>query len=376
MKGPRVLIYCPDRHLHWSGATPDQQGVGGGVTSRIRLAHAFAELGCDVTLQGPCEPAVYRGVKYIPAESTPPLEVDVLVAHTSGGALDISSAASLQVKTKLRFLLLSGIRQPAGAELLQWDTLYAPSNFIANVIRTTWPIGSLPVWVTPRGVLRRRRWLPRKRHPRRIIYTSHPSKGLDAAISLLGRLRSADPRFELVVCGGNGLWGQPEEARSPVSGVRYLGVIGQNRLWDEYLAAGFAWHLQPGPDAFGLSLVEAMAAGDIVLASPNGSYPELVRDGESGYLIPGHPSSPETQEAAADAILRTVEDRDLARRLRSGARHFPLDWTTVASAYLEHWKWVEQGRPERDPSDRCACGGRAFQFPDGLHCTACSRYWR
>jgi glycosyltransferase involved in cell wall biosynthesis len=119
-----------------------------------------------------------------------------------------------------------------------------------------------------------------------------------------------------------------------------------------------------------------MAAGDIVLASPQGSYPELVRDGESGYLIPGHPSSPETQDAAAGAILRTVSDRSLARTLSTNARTFPLDWTTVARAYLGHWKWIDEGRPERVAAEQCHCGGRAIRLADGLHCPSCSRYWR
>jgi glycosyltransferase involved in cell wall biosynthesis len=317
---------------------------------------------------------VHQGVTYIPVESAPPREVDVLVVHSSGGALDISEAASLPVRAQVRVLLLSGVRQPAGAELTPWDTLYAPSNFIANVIRSGWTIGSLPLWVTPHGVLRRRRWLPRKRNRRRLIYTSHPSKGLEPSIALVGMLRAADPRFELVACGGNGLWGQADEPRSNGAGVRYLGLIGQDRLWDEYRAAGFALHLQPGADAFGISLVEAMAAGAIVVASPNGSFPELVRDGETGYLISGHPSEPVTLRAAADAILRTVADRSLARRIQTNARRFPLDWSTVARAFLEHWEWLRQGRPERPTAGRCECGGAQLRFADGLHCPACSRY--
>jgi glycosyltransferase involved in cell wall biosynthesis len=38
-------------------------------------------------------------------------------------------------------------------------------------------------------------------------------------------------------------------------------------------------------EPFGLAVAEAMAAGTPVLAYPRGSMPELVKHGESGYLV-------------------------------------------------------------------------------------------
>lgn len=55
-------------------------------------------------------------------------------------------------------------------------------------------------------------------------------------------------------------------------------------------------------DTFGYAVLEAMAAGIAVVASPTAAVPEIVVDGETGLLVPPNPS------AFAEAILRLVDD--------------------------------------------------------------------
>jgi glycosyltransferase involved in cell wall biosynthesis len=63
-----------------------------------------------------------------------------------------------------------------------------------------------------------------------------------------------------------------------------------------------------------LVLLEAMAAGVPVVATPVGGVPELVRDGETGLLVP-----PGDAEALAAAIQRLLDEPDTARRLAANA---------------------------------------------------------
>jgi glycosyltransferase involved in cell wall biosynthesis len=63
-------------------------------------------------------------------------------------------------------------------------------------------------------------------------------------------------------------------------------------------------------EAFGVSIVEAMAAGLPIVSGANGSLPELVDDGEQGLLFP-----PGDIEAQATAFLKLANDSALRERL-------------------------------------------------------------
>ena len=56
------------------------------------------------------------------------------------------------------------------------------------------------------------------------------------------------------------------------------------------------------PEPFGLVMVEAMACGTPVIAFPEGSAPEVVRDGETGFLV-------EDEDGMAAAVGPAGRDR-------------------------------------------------------------------
>ena len=61
-------------------------------------------------------------------------------------------------------------------------------------------------------------------------------------------------------------------------------------------------------EGMGRVLVEAMAAGKPVVASRVGGIPDLVQDGQTGYLVP-----PADSKALADAILKLLKEPDRAK---------------------------------------------------------------
>jgi glycosyltransferase involved in cell wall biosynthesis len=68
-----------------------------------------------------------------------------------------------------------------------------------------------------------------------------------------------------------------------------------------------------------MALMEALAAEIPVVATAISGIPELVRDGETGLLVPERDAA-----ALAEALLRLYTDRDLGRRLASAGRQLVL----------------------------------------------------
>ena len=68
-------------------------------------------------------------------------------------------------------------------------------------------------------------------------------------------------------------------------------------------------------EGFGLSLVEAMAAGKPVVATRVGAVPDIVRHGQDGWLV-----EPEDVVSMADGIAHLLRDPSAARRMGQTAR--------------------------------------------------------
>ena len=67
--------------------------------------------------------------------------------------------------------------------------------------------------------------------------------------------------------------------------ICYLGSVGPDRR-DELLGGAYALlHLINFDEPFGLSLIEAMACGTTVIARARGAVPEIIRHGETGFLV-------------------------------------------------------------------------------------------
>jgi glycosyltransferase involved in cell wall biosynthesis len=85
-------------------------------------------------------------------------------------------------------------------------------------------------------------------------------------------------------------------------------------------------------ELLGLSLLEAMASGTPVIASAVGGVPEIVRDGETGFLV-----QPGDVQALHERMNQLLSDAKLASRLGDNAREHVLaqfTWEKVAGRCL------------------------------------------
>ncbi|WP_114854833.1 glycogen synthase [Brachybacterium sp. YJGR34] len=105
-------------------------------------------------------------------------------------------------------------------------------------------------------------------------------------------------------------------------------------------------------EPLGIVNLEAMACGTPVVASATGGIPEVVVDGETGYLVPleqvddgtGTPVDPDRfVEDLRAALVRMVSDPSRARTMgeasrRRAAEHF--SWSSIAQRTLEVYETV------------------------------------
>jgi glycosyltransferase involved in cell wall biosynthesis len=107
------------------------------------------------------------------------------------------------------------------------------------------------------------------------------------------------------------------EAAAATAQVELLGERGDV---PEQLAASDVFVLSSRSEGMPMSILEAMAAGLPVVASAVGGIPEIVRDGETGLLVP-----PGDADALAAALGRLLDDDGLRRRLGAAGRERALD---------------------------------------------------
>jgi glycosyltransferase involved in cell wall biosynthesis len=67
--------------------------------------------------------------------------------------------------------------------------------------------------------------------------------------------------------------------------VDYIGSVGPDRRADVLGGALALMHLINFDEPFGLSVIESMACGTPVIAFGRGSMPEIIRHGETGYMV-------------------------------------------------------------------------------------------
>jgi glycosyltransferase involved in cell wall biosynthesis len=151
-----------------------------------------------------------------------------------------------------------------------------------------------------------------------------PIKGIDVCIRAMARLRDLGATLRIAGTGSNRYRRSLEQLaeRLDVQGsVEFLGAVHPDDMPEQYRRATI-FALASRYEAFGISVVEAMAAGLPIVASAVGGMRGLLAGG--GLLIP-----PEDDVQLAAAVRRLcrdpVEQRELVAVAQRRARDFSLD---------------------------------------------------
>jgi len=170
-------------------------------------------------------------------------------------------------------------------------------------------------------------------------------KGLSFAIRGL----QYAPSVLLLIIGGNDdiIVEANSEAQQVGVGDRVL-FLGPRQSLRAFLAASDFFVLPSAYEANALVMLEALASGLPAIGTPVGFAPEIIVDGENGFLV-------DRDERAVGermeqlAILDDAELAEWSRRARASAEQF--SWRRVAERYLALVDEVRAEREAEPPSD-------------------------
>jgi glycosyltransferase involved in cell wall biosynthesis len=158
----------------------------------------------------------------------------------------------------------------------------------------------------------------RKEGPVRLLFLGRlvKSKGINVLLDALGSETCRDKNWELTIAGDGDMetYRAQVEALGLAGRIRFTGWLDHADCQRELLTADVL--VQPSMfEGLPMSVLEAMASGLPIIATPVGSVSDAIQDQVTGILVP-----PGDCHALAQALTRVIEDPALRRRLGLGAR--------------------------------------------------------
>lgn len=188
-----------------------------------------------------------------------------------------------------------------------------------------------------------------------VLFAGHftPEKGLHVLVEAVARARALTERpVALLVVGSSRLWQSAGAApavsayeRELVAGadpalVTFAGALPQREMPAAYAAADLVVCPSIWPEPYPGVILEAMASAKPVVGSRVGGIPELVRDGETGLLVPADDAG-----ALAAAIAACAADPTRRAALGAAGRRRAREQTWDRVAGVVHAIYADDRAP-------------------------------
>lgn len=162
-------------------------------------------------------------------------------------------------------------------------------------------------------------------------------KGIPYLLRAYKELKVRQPSARLVIVGEGGLKAEYVELAHALAleDVLFEGYVKPELLSAYYQRADVFCSPSTVNESFGITLLEAMAAGAPAVATSINGTNTLGEDGVTGLIVP-----PKDANVLATAIERLIEDRLLAKQLADAAqeRATRFDWEQIARQLLEYYE--------------------------------------
>ncbi len=222
------------------------------------------------------------------------------------------------------------------------DAVLVPSRYSASVAAEVYGVPASRIGVVPEAIeltAWRTRLAAAPRRPRAgptvlAVGRTYARKRLPDLLHAAARLKPAVPGLRVRVVGKGPEWEALVRLHAELAlgdTVALLGDVTWNQLAEEYVNAD-CFCLPPVHEGFGVVFLDALAAGLPVVACRAAAVPEVVRDGETGVLVP-----PRDPPALADALAGLLRSPERARALGEAARSRVSDYGVerVAQRFLD-----------------------------------------
>lgn len=332
--------------------TLDEKPLGGTETGVIRLAAALDQLGHDVTVFTTHEAPPPSKPRYLPLKDLKTSgEFDVFIGMRDW----IPLVQEIKAKRKMLWVTDSydvfhtfGIGDKRVAKRI--DTLLTVSRWQAQTLAAYSDFPLQKAFVIGNGIEIDLFKGSEVRHPKRLIYSSTPHRGLIHIPLLFTELKKRHNDLEIHIFSGYQVYGAPSSMGAyeqlkiqleAMPDVHFRGNITQKELAREFMKSSILFYPCNYEETFCITALEAQAAGCVVVTSKHSALPETV--GDAGLLIPGKPGSPEYNSAFIDATDELLKKPELLKQLseRGIARAKTRSWMDVAKHFDQYLKSQE-----------------------------------
>ena len=198
-----------------------------------------------------------------------------------------------------------------------FDVVVALSQGMKTKLETA---GIKPVEVVYNGVPVKEERSPLSQIPT-VVYAGRlvPEKGVDILLQAFAKAKDKIPQSKLIIAG-DGVEKDRLQTLSQDLGIAdaviWLGYLPQSEMEQHFAGAWVQAVPSQWAEPFGNVTTEAMMRGTAVIASAVGAQPEIVLDGETGYLV----SPPGNIDFWATNLIFLLSDLQLATRMGSAGR--------------------------------------------------------
>lgn len=162
-----------------------------------------------------------------------------------------------------------------------------------------------------------------------------PRNGLEYLIEAFAKIRSIRSNCRLIIGGGGPLMNHyrslvPRESRAD---VHFVGEILGSR--PNFYATADIFCFPTTRASFGITLLEAMAAGKPVVAFTLPAFRQIIKDGDEGLLC----GAPDTNNLA-DALMGLLDNADRRRTMgaKARARSEEFSWHNVTQQVITYYE--------------------------------------